>query len=93
MDRREELEYEPFISNIERFLIDSTRQEEKHNEIEGRVVTDREFKYRLQVSLNVHSYRISVDIVRDRFSSFLDDEFMYYHLLYSKRVLRNLLEN
>ena len=59
-------------------------------DVEGLYVVNQEFRYRIRCQEATHTYRVNVDILRDRFDSFLDDQFRFCQSLYSTRVLKTL---
>ena len=89
-------EYGPFLYRLEMFLHNAINNlEQRVHEIEGLFVTDKEYRYRLRVGEGLHSHRITLDIIRQRYpnASFLDDSFHYYQQLYQQRILINLLNH
>ena len=81
-----------FVSRIRSFLEKRFgNQEHSEGDAEGFfVIGGHEFGYRLRANETLHAYRVSVDVVREHFNSFLDEAFKYCQELFCCRVLRAL---
>ena len=79
-------EHEPITSVIQKFLeaqFDQFEDNADSVDVEGLFIVEREFRYRLRCLEGTHTYRVNVDILRDRFGSFLDSVFRYNQELFS----------